>query len=212
MVTLPVGVEPCTDGGCSQRDGLRCAYVDRRGHACPTAWCPEHRVVVNGAVYCRRHAGVIRALPPDAASAGLPDLENRAPSLVEWVARDLDAPIHALLEHLRRPSELLTRDATHLGFSGVERRRRWQRYWKLSTETGPVHWVRIDVLEDRSDTVNVHVDGHPVISRVPPWIEARQARTLLTPERDAAARRGFTEEMVAAIQEALSPSGPATPA
>jgi len=59
----PDAGHPCTQGGCTSHEGAPCEYVDRRGRECRTAWCPEHRVTIEDHVYCRRHAGVVSALP-----------------------------------------------------------------------------------------------------------------------------------------------------
>ena len=83
------GDQRCTQPGCGRTTGLACEYVDRRGHDCRTSWCPDHRLVIDGRVYCRRHAGVVSALPVGYVghTAPMPDLETRAPSLVRWVSR-----------------------------------------------------------------------------------------------------------------------------
>ena len=48
-------------------------------------------VATEGKFYCRRHAGVLRAVGAEVTpQGGLPDIDNRAPSLVSWIARDLD--------------------------------------------------------------------------------------------------------------------------
>ncbi len=76
-----------------------CEYVDRRGRECRTAWCIEHRVTIEDRVYCRRHAGVVSALPSldSSLAVSLPDLDNRAPSLVGWVSRQIDGDVWRLL-------------------------------------------------------------------------------------------------------------------
>jgi len=56
-------------------------------------------VTIEGRVYCRRHAGVVSALPSldSSLAVSLPDLDNRAPSLVGWVSRQIDGDIWRLL-------------------------------------------------------------------------------------------------------------------
>ena len=74
-----------------QRDAQFCAYRDRRGAPCPAAFCPAHSVSFSGISYCRRHAGTVQAIGELAKDPnGFPDLNDRAPSLVNWIARDLD--------------------------------------------------------------------------------------------------------------------------
>src|ERR1035437_10802886 len=86
----PSGSLPCHDHGCLHETAVPCAYTDRRGRACPTAWCPDHYAVVSGVPYCRRHAGVVRALAAQPDELRLwPDVSNRAASLCEWIVTDL---------------------------------------------------------------------------------------------------------------------------
>src|SRR5579864_7291167 len=93
-----LGDLPCNEVGCTAQTGIACEYVDRRDRACRTAWCPAHRMVVDERIYCRRHAGVVSSLPTDAAqSMPLPDLENRAPSLVGWMSRQIDAEVWRIM-------------------------------------------------------------------------------------------------------------------
>jgi hypothetical protein len=104
----PPGDLPCAATGCAETTGVRCAYVDRRERGCATAWCPAHRELAGGHVYCRRHAVLIRAIAAGAGVPWLPDVDSRAPSLVEWLANDLGdasrrAEFHdALLGAVRR--------------------------------------------------------------------------------------------------------------
>ncbi len=52
----------CKFAGCSNDTALPCAYRDGRGRACRAVYCPEHGVLTDGKLYCRRHAGVLRAV------------------------------------------------------------------------------------------------------------------------------------------------------
>src|SRR5438105_7619744 len=96
---IALGELPCTERGCTAVTGLECEYVDRRSRRCRTAWCPVHRLVVRDRVYCRRHAGVVEAVPTGVldAQTPLPDLDNRAPSLVNWVTNEVDGEVRRLL-------------------------------------------------------------------------------------------------------------------
>src|SRR5258708_5272809 len=95
----PVGSLPCYDRGCVRLNAIPCAYKDRRGRACETAWCPDHYAVVGGVPYCRRHSGVVRALAAQPPELRLnPDVANRAASLCEWIGNDLAAGGRARLQ------------------------------------------------------------------------------------------------------------------
>ena len=201
------GTRPCTEAGCSETTGIACAYVDRRRHRCQTAWCPAHRLVLGERVYCRRHAGVISAIGvgDPIPTTAFPDLDNRAPSLAAWVARAIDGDVWALLlEELGTATggQLLA-DPVSLSFQGVERRRGWERAWKLVTHTGVARRVSVVVEEADDSTVLVKV-GRDVVDRaVPPWIEHRRNHKRVSDQEDAAERQAFNERLVKAVREAL---------
>jgi hypothetical protein len=172
--SLPVGTELCQARGCANYTALRCSYIDRRGRRCGGVFCPAHHELIDGAVYCRRHAGTIRAIG-DAAhdTRSLPDLGNRAPSLVNWIAQDLDDRIRTLLESVRRPQEkVLVDDEVAMAYDH-QRRPRWERSWKLIDATGLVLKVSIQV-DDREDALVAVRVGHEMVAKgVPPWISRR---------------------------------------
>jgi hypothetical protein len=196
----PAGTLPCTQRGCAERTGSACGYQDRRDRACPTAWCPEHRQVVEGRVYCRRHAGIAEVV---AATAALPpDIENRAVSLARWVGRELDPTIQAILERRQDGSSLVV-DAIHPVSVGFIRVRAWEWSWKLVGRNGIDAGVAIRVEEPRDDEVIVTV-GSTVIARVTPsWIECRRLGVAVTPAEDASMRGDFYRTVVTLVLRAL---------
>jgi hypothetical protein len=203
-----VGTLPCSERGCTATTGERCGYVDRRGRACGTAWCPDHQSMVGGTVYCRRHAGVVGALSHGEGS--MPDLENRAPSLVNWVSRDLEDVIQEIVNGYRAElgSDRLIADPVRLNFVGPERLRIWERSWKLVAHTGWSLRVGLEVDEASDTEVAVRV-GRNIVSRTtPPWIAARMRGEQVPAEVDAEQRREFyrslTETLQAAIRAELS--------
>jgi len=135
----PDAGHPCTQGGCTSHEGAPCEYVDRRGRECRTAWCPEHRVTIEDRVYCRRHAGVVSALPSldSSLSVSLPDLDNRAPSLVGWVSRQIDGDVWRLLlkelssgsggQLIADPVTLIFVGIGLVGFTSARLTQRWLR-------------------------------------------------------------------------------------
>ena len=83
----------------SNSDALTCEYRDRRGRICQVAFCAHHGSVIEGVPYCRRHASTLRAIGPLATDPnGRPDVNDRTPSLVNWISRELDAHIRTQLE------------------------------------------------------------------------------------------------------------------
>jgi hypothetical protein len=199
----PPGNLPCAAAGCAETTGVRCAYVDRRDHACPTAWCPAHRELAGDRVYCRRHAGVARALDTGAGAPSLPDVDSRAPGLIEWLARDLgDGLCEALMATGQGDS--VTTEVAHLVHSGRTRERIWERSWRLCRHTGFVHRVALQVAEERDTEVVVRV-GHRELARMtPPWITARARGEALTPAEDARRRAAFRDAVLGAVWRGLA--------
>jgi hypothetical protein len=103
----PSGRERCMEPGCTRAVSIRCAYADRRQRVRATTWCLRHGAMFNDTAYCRRHAGTVAALSNGFYQLALPDLDNRAPSLVGWMSGELDTPIRAALQASAR-----SRDAT----------------------------------------------------------------------------------------------------
>jgi hypothetical protein len=204
------GDQACTQPGCPRATGLACDYVDRRGHRCRTAWCPEHRLVIDGRVYCRRHAGVVSALPVGYVghTAPMPDLETRAPSLVSWVAREVDADIrHLLLAEDRDGRGRLITDPVYLVFIGRDRRRAWERAWKLVGHAGDSLRVSLLVEEAADAEVAIRVDSAIVERLAPPWIVQRLHGALPPPEVDAQRRKDFNRRILSIISKRMEREG-----
>ena len=204
------GDQVCTQPGCPRATGIACEYVDRRGHHCRTAWCPEHRLVIDGRVYCRRHAGVVSALPVGYVghTAPMPDLETRAPSLVSWVAREVDADIrHLLLADDRDGHAQLITDPVYLVFVGRDRRRAWERAWKLVDHMGDSLRVSLLVEEAADAEVAIWVDSAIVERLAPPWIVQRLHGALPPPEVDAQRRKDFNRRILSIISKRMERDG-----
>jgi len=205
LVAQPiVGSLACSARDCPNHTGEACAYVDRRQRVCGTAWCPDHQSVVAGNVYCRRHAGVIGALQGQPQLV-MPDLENRAPSLVNWVGRDVEQVIQDIVTGYRSElgTDRLIADPVQLVFLGAERARVWERSWKLVDHTGWNLRVALEVDELRDTEVAVRVGRNVVARMTPPWIDARRRGEVVAPEVDAAQREEFYRGIAAAVASAI---------
>jgi hypothetical protein len=203
---MAIATEACAYSGCKNTNITRCTYVDRRKRECGYAWCPEHQMVVADQVFCRRHGGVMRAIsaiPYEEIEP--PDLDNRALSLTEWVAGDIDSDLRKLLESMRegedawvyaQPLSLMMQRSL-----GV---RAWARGWTLANQTGVLRKVGIHVDEDDDATVIATTDGKEVSREIPPWISDRG-----TPiSEDAVGRRRaeFRQRLLDGIGRALDKS------
>jgi hypothetical protein len=198
---------PCTQGGCTAQDAVPCAYVDRRGRECRTAWCGEHRFTIENRVYCRRHAGVVSALPSldSSLAVALPDLDNRAPSLVGWVSRQIDGDVwRLLLKELSSGSGgQLVADPVTLIFVGIGRQRAWERAWRLDSHLGIAHRVSVAVEEADDTMITVKVGGNTVEQLVPPWIQHRVRGEAVTPDEDRKEREDFYQRVLDSIERGL---------
>lgn len=199
------GARECSEHECPRTDAAICVYVDRRGRPCDSSWCPDHQVVIASTCYCRRHAGIVRALMTDAGleSKGLPDVDTRAPSLVNWVANGIGDKVERMLAEVVDPSagERIEDDVVH--GVGDPSAQIWARTWKIVDATGTR--LRIEVtIEEANDTIPiVRVANRIVFQQVPPWIENRSTGAHPTPLQDFAERRSFYQDIVKAISDAL---------
>jgi hypothetical protein len=117
---------------------------------------------------------VVRALgSPATPGVGLPDLDNRAPSLVNWIARDLDANVRRLLAASAGRGESVITDETVRVVRDFNRNARWEQSWRLVDHTGLILKVTIQVFEENDSLVRVHVGSGVIADGVPPWIVRR---------------------------------------
>jgi hypothetical protein len=196
----PGEADTCSYRGCTAVGASPCSYVDRRQRRCPTAWCGGHQQVAFSAVYCRRHAGIIEALGTDHAGLPLPDLDNRAPSLANWVGRDLDAAIRTLLA-TGFPSQAM--NVTSMVSGGSPRDRSWGRSWKVISPLGVDCSVSVAVLEADDSVVRVAYDGKEILAVTPPWIESRRRGLLLDAVTDHEQRSRFHDSILEALEDAV---------
>jgi hypothetical protein len=186
--------------GCDGADRVTCDYRDRRGAACPTSWCRAHETVVDGQHLCRRHAGLVRALRPEELRGEIapPDVENRTPALVVYVADHLDTRIRTLLEEMRRPERGETISTEPLMLVTLPPAiRRWNLSWTLYDNTGMTLRIGIDVEENQDTELALRVNSRVIARVVPPWISRRKAGLPLTGEDDPADREAFYDGLIA---------------
>jgi hypothetical protein len=193
--------ERCNSSGCRRRDGIQCSYVDKRSRRCPTAWCPNHVAAVAGIAYCRRHASTMAAIEGSEVVAGLPDLDNRAPSLVGWMGTELDAPIRDLFSRIvPRSGATLVAGPVRLVLTPGGSTRRWSKTWKLVDRAAVLSSVSVDVDELDDCHVSARVDGEVIGRGVPPWIGKRLAGIEVDATAAAADRNEFAAAMARSIE------------
>ncbi|MDP9326266.1 MAG: hypothetical protein M3O87_06995 [Candidatus Dormibacteraeota bacterium] len=171
-----LGADQCSEPGCPSHLGVPCAYVDRRGRVCGTSWCPEHHLAIDDRIFCRRHSGVVRAIAANTLELfEYPDIDNRAASLCQWVANDLDPLLRALLTEQRtgHESEQVSSLPMRLVIQRQPAARAWVQAWTLSDNTGVIRKIGVQVDEANDVMVVASVDGNEVVRGVPPWIADR---------------------------------------
>jgi hypothetical protein len=200
----PTGVD-CSVTGCANGNALTCEYRDRRGRLCQVTFCPGHGDVIEGVPYCRRHASTVRAVGSLGADPnGRPDLNDRTPSLVNWISRELDSHIRTQLEAAAREGESVVADeAVHLS-RDPNRNLRWERSWRLVENTGLVLKVSINVSEENNSLVRINVGSEMVADGIPPWIARRRMGEDVDVAIDVAQRQLFYRYLAESIDRAVA--------
>jgi hypothetical protein len=203
-VSVPNTGIACSVRGCSDENAQPCAYRDRRGRTCRTASCQSHGIAVNGTRYCRRHAGTLQALDTTSGRPiTVPDVSDRAASLVNWIARDLHASIRSSLATAARPGEtVVADDYVHL-VRDQTREARWERGWRIVDHTGLVLKVTLFVNDSDDSVVYIRLGEVIIASGTPPWIANRSQGVAPETSIDVAQRQTFYESIETAIAAAL---------
>lgn len=148
--------------------------------------------MVGGVVYCRRHASTVTAMGPSTQGAGYPELENRGPSLVSWLADELTVEIERLLAAVATTTERVVTEHELGVVFDQKRRRRWERSWKLIESTGITLKVTLSVNENGDDgLVDVRAGSNVIARGVPPWVARRRAGLTVDDQVDAQQRELF---------------------
>ena len=169
------------------------------------AFCPDHWSMVGGVVYCRRHAGTILAMGPGVEPAAMPELDNRGPSLVGWVADEISAEVMGLLRAAATTDETVVTNGDVVVVYGHSRRRRYERSWKLMQPRAIALKVSLTVTEgDEDAVVELRVGSNIVARGVPPWIARRRAGLAVGGQVDADQRDLFHRFFVNHVAEAVT--------
>src|SRR5581483_6698778 len=105
---------------------------------------------------------------------GLPDLDNRAPSLVAYVADAIEPAVLGMLSEFcaSGAGEHISSDGLR-GIHSLRHKTRWLRSWYIANQTGVLVQVAVQIDEATDPLVSITVDRAVVASGVPPWIRAR---------------------------------------
>jgi len=205
VVPGPIGDAPCQNGGCPNHTGVVCSYLDRRGRHCTTTWCPDHYRLVGGLAYCPRHAGIMTALSLSPQKGHLPELDNRAPSLANWVGTDLDGGIRDLLRQVIKAADGETIIVEPVGYVYTvhDHTHRWERAWKLANHTGVTLKISVDVDETNDSLVRIRVGQQTITRVVPPWVERNSRHQHVEAQTDVRERSDFYGALLRQIADAV---------
>ena len=167
-----LGDQYCSQRGCGQKTGLACSYTDRHERPCPTAWCPEHRYITRGAVFCPSHGRLLDGTADEFRSTVRVDLGNAVPMVLTWAVQEVDAEVStAMLQLALEWQEALVLDPVHFALMGVHRLRTWERAWKICDSAGPTLRVSVVIEEARPGFVEGRINARTVVTVAVPWHE-----------------------------------------
>lgn len=191
----------CGESGCERPARIRCDYTDRDGGECPTRRCATHIVACGRHGYCRRHAGVVTALPEGTPLVGtLPPVDNRAISLLHWTGDTLGPLMGRILAHSRPDHTLMLVDPVHRADEG-DGLHHWRRSWSAAGAGGAPAAVELDVTEEEDTVLRVLVDGCLIGHGTPPWIDHRWSGD---DHGDTELRRDFYDRVMQSVIAALA--------
>ena len=156
-----LGDQYCSARGCTQKTGLACSYIDRKERPCPTGWCPEHRYITHGAVFCPAHGRLLDGTAYEFREDVRVDLGNAVPVILSWVAQEIDDEVSAaMLQIAMEWRQALVLDPVHFTLAGVRRARTWERAWKICESLGPTLRVSIFIEEAEPGVVEALINAH----------------------------------------------------
>jgi len=190
----------CFDRGCEQEATFPCQYIDRVPRSCASWCCEHHGRAVGDEKFCVRHAGVMDALLVDPLNLlRKPGVDNRAPSLVAWVAKSVESPLHEILQSLAKDGETVVTEPLRPIIADDGKTQAWRRSWRLSDGHDARLVVGLEVDEAYDSAVLVTVYTDVVLRDVPPWITARLRGEAIAPDEDRARRLAFFQELLDAV-------------
>jgi hypothetical protein len=151
---------------------------------------------MEGRAFCRRHARLYASASADEfqIEQSLPDLDNRSPSLADYVGDALEPRVLQFLWSLCRPgtNDQVASEPLRVLHPVGGGARRWDRTWKIYDHTGVIVQVIVEADESRDPEVDLKVGRNVIGQGVPPWIaRRRQGLPPLGPAADAEDREGF---------------------
>jgi len=165
-------------------------------------------VSVAGGAFCRRHASTMTAIEGSEVVAGLPDIDNRAPSLVGWVGRELDSRIRELLARVAADSNAtLIADPVTMTLTPGGNTRTWAKTWKMVDGSAVRTRITIEVDEGDDCQVGARVDSELIGRGVPLGVSSRRVLSVsLVADRSSRSVRTATPAGPAASSGSIRPA------
>ncbi len=161
---IPAGADQCSARQCTLHNGTHCSFVDRHNRRCPTAWCPEHRKILNGKVYCPTHAELMSAIANGTEDSFIPDMSNQIPLRLIRVVNGLDIQIGTLVANVASArGETVLLDPVHFNLIGLKRTRVWERSWKTASVTGLSLRITARIEEAHPDVLEILVNSASIL-------------------------------------------------
>lgn len=168
-----IGDQYCSARGCTQKTGLACSYIDRRERPCPTGWCPQHRYITHGAVFCPTHGRLLDGTADEFRECVRVDLGNAVPVVLAWIVQEVDAEVSAAMLQLALEwHQALVLDPVHFALVGPRRVRTWERAWKICDSLGQTLRVATAIEEAEPGIVEARINARPVLRLLVPWHES----------------------------------------
>lgn len=204
LAAVPGRAPACTRARCERPVAGSCAYADATGTVCGTSWCDDHSRVLGENRYCQRHHDVVAALTAARGTLGEfrpPLVTDRTMSLTQFIFRELDADLQAVLEPIRQQVDgaVLSVDQ-NVRPQLIDGELLWERGWGVAVPQGYVTRIVLRVPLGEPPVLRVIVNRAEIFSGVPDWIAARQHGAAPTP----ADQQAFTRALVQLISGRLS--------
>ncbi len=199
----------CFRYGCLNPVIDQCEFTDGNGNQCASVWCADHRIEVNGHMYCVRHAGIAHALDENVEETERPALNLRAPALAVWVGDHVDEHVRMYLLALGSEMDHATIQVYAIRRAvGVSGTPRWERKWTLRADGKNIVSVAIAVDEHHDSVVTARVNDGVVVRRMAPWIRHRVVAEWSDPAQEAEERQAFYDGLVDVIVRTVNASIP----
>lgn len=171
----PPTSEKCRVSTCTSTLTWECTYTDTSGLTCGEHFCPDHLLVVDGAPFCRRHAGVASLLLTRVGTLlemPVPRVDDRCLPLLLRIAAQLDDRIVQVLQHLYagRYDVQIGAHAHIRDYRDQGRIAGWQAQWTATAQSGHLTVISLRSNNTEPPVVEIARDGRVLMEGAPEWV------------------------------------------